>query len=99
MNAMDAFHTFADWKAQNVENISAELLQRKAECDELRAQCEELKKELNMTASERAQREMRKKEVCVYVHSLPFQTQSEMNLHFCFNLRTVNRTPKYEAEV
>ncbi|KDR07720.1 kinetochore protein Nuf2-like [Zootermopsis nevadensis] len=63
MNAMDAFHTFADWKAQNVENISAELLQRKAECDELRAQCEELKKELNMTASERAQREMRKKEL------------------------------------
>jgi hypothetical protein len=60
---MDAFHIYADWKAHSVQDNIVKLHQRKAEYDQLRAQHEELKGQLNKRASERAQREMQKKEV------------------------------------
>jgi hypothetical protein len=60
---VDIFHTYADWKAQSVQDNIVKLHQCKAEYDQLQAQCEELKGQLNKRASERAQREMRKKEV------------------------------------
>jgi hypothetical protein len=63
MKAMDGFHTYADWKAQNLQDDIVKLHQRKTEYNHLRTQCEELKGQLNKRASERAQREMRKKEV------------------------------------
>jgi cell fate (sporulation/competence/biofilm development) regulator YlbF (YheA/YmcA/DUF963 family) len=73
MKAMDGFHTFADWKAQN---IIARLLQCKVDCDQLQAQCDEMTKEVNMGANECAQREVHKNEVCVYIYSLPFYIQT-----------------------
>jgi hypothetical protein len=90
MKAMDMFHTFADWKAQNVQNSITKLVHHKADYDQLRAECEKLKSEVNMRASERAQREVRKREVCVYIHSLPFHIQTGMNMQLCFSLCTVN---------
>jgi hypothetical protein len=60
---MDTFHTYADWKAQNMQDNIEKLHQRRTDYNQLRAQCEELKGQLNRRASERAQREMRKKEV------------------------------------
>jgi hypothetical protein len=67
---MDGFHTFADWKAQSIQNNIAKLLQQKAEYDQLRAQCEGLKGEINIRASERAQRDVLKKEVSACIHSV-----------------------------
>jgi cell shape-determining protein MreC len=69
---MDAFHTFADWKAQGLQSNVAKLRQCKPDYDQLRAQCEELKERLNKRASERAQREMWKKEVGECIKLLPF---------------------------
>jgi predicted ATP-grasp superfamily ATP-dependent carboligase len=76
MKAMDVFHTYADWKAQQMQNTIGSLLQCKVDYDQLQAQCEELKKEVNMIASERAQREVRKKEVCVYIYLLTCYIQT-----------------------
>lgn len=72
MKAMDGFHTYADWKAQSVQDSIVKLHQHKADYDQLRAQCEELKGQLNKRASERAQREMRKKEVGECIQLLLF---------------------------
>jgi hypothetical protein len=44
--------------------------------DQLEAQCEEVKKEVNMGASECGEREIHKKEVCVYIYLLPFYIQT-----------------------
>jgi cell division protein FtsB len=70
ISALNGFHSYADWKASAVDKNIQILFQRKAENDQLRAEYEELKRELNVRASERAQREVHKKEVCVCIYSL-----------------------------
>ena len=68
---MDGFHTFADWKAQAVQDVIEKLHKRKTAYDRLRAEIEEVKEKLNMCASEQAWTVMAKKEVGVCIHLLP----------------------------
>jgi hypothetical protein len=68
---LDAFHTFADWKAQSVQDGVEKLQKRMTEYYQLRAQTEELKAKLNVCASEQAQREVAKKEVGTCIQLLP----------------------------
>jgi hypothetical protein len=65
---MDSFHSFADWKAQSVQDGIEKLQKRKADYDRLRAEREDMKTKLNMCAIERAQRQEYKKEVGFYMH-------------------------------
>jgi len=67
ISALNGFHTYADWKASAVDKNIVILLQRKAENDQLRAEYKELKRELNVRASERAQREVHKKELIAII--------------------------------
>jgi len=68
---MDSFHSFADWKAQGVQDGIEKLQKRKADYDRLRAEREDMKTKLNTCAIGRAQRQEYKKEVGSCMHLLP----------------------------
>jgi hypothetical protein len=87
---MDAFHTFADWKAQSVQDGIEKLQNRVADYDQLRAQAEEMKAKINVCASEQAQREVDKKEVGTCIHLLPSKFQP---LYFFLQLHFIHSPP------
>jgi len=72
IKAMDSFHSFADWKAQSVQDGIDKLQKRKADYDRLCAEREDLKTKLNTCAIKRAQRQEYKKEVASWMHLLLF---------------------------
>lgn len=77
IKAMDSFHSFADWKAQSVQNGIEKLQKRKADYDRLQAEREDMKAKLNTCAIERAQRQEYKKEVGSCMHLLPSKFKLE----------------------
>jgi hypothetical protein len=87
---MDSFHSFADWKAQSVQDVIEKLQKRKADYDRVRAEREEMKTKLNTCAIERAQRQEHKKEVGSPKHLLPSKFKLEWARSMCFYLCTVN---------
>jgi hypothetical protein len=74
---MDSFHSFADWKAQSVQDGIEKLQKRKADYDRLQAEREDMKMKLSTCATERAQRKEYKKEVGSCMHLLPYKFKLE----------------------
>jgi len=77
IKAMDSFHSFADWKAQSVQDGVEKLQKRKADYDRLRAEREDMKTKLNTCVTERVQRQEYKKEVGSCMQLLPSKFKLE----------------------